>query len=467
MDYGRIPPQSIIAEKNVLGSMIIDNSVIDDVIGDVTSQDFYKENNKEIFEIILEMNVKGEPVEISSLEEKLKNRNTYDQVGGYTYLIDIVESVSSVTNVKHYIELVKEKSTLRQIIKQSMDNINNCYEEEKEVSEVLQIAQLNIMNINNAQTAKNVFKLVDCLPETMRDLEKRCQNKGNITGLPTGFTDLDYKTGGLQNSDLILVAARPAMGKTSFGLNIAEFVGLRQKEPVMIFSLEMSKQQLINRILCSESMVDSHKIKIGNLDDDDFGKIAKSIGPMSEAEIYIDDSSTIKVHEMHAKSRKLKKEKGLALIIIDYIQLMSGSGKNGNREQEVAEISRSLKIMAKELNVPVIALSQLSRGPEQRQEHRPILSDLRESGAIEQDADIVMFLYRDDYYNPNTDRKNLVEVILSKHRSGGIGTVELVWLAQYTKFANLEKYRGDAWEPPIKTNQNNFKKNKKARVYEN
>ena len=322
--------------------------------------------------------------------------------------------------------------------------VNLGYDQSLEVDEIIEKAEKSVFDLLKNRNQKGYTPIKDVLVEAFAQLEKLYNQKEHITGIPTGFVDLDYKTAGFHGSELILVAARPAMGKTAFALNIATNAAVKSNIPVAIFSLEMSKEQLVTRILSSETMIDSNKLKTGRMEEEDWIKLADGLAPLSEAEMYIDDTPGISITEIRAKCRKLKLEKNIGLVVIDYLQLISGSGnrKNGSREQEISEISRSLKILAKELNVPVIALSQLSRAPEQRKDdHRPMLSDLRESGAIEQDADIVMFLYRDDYYNQDSDKKNIAEVILAKHRGGSTGTVELLWLGSYTKFANIERYR--------------------------
>ena len=331
---------------------------------------------------------------------------------------------------------------LRALIKTADELITLGYDPTQEVEQVIDTAEKKIFEVMQKKNQKGYSSMKDILIDTFTQLEQLYNQKEMITGVPTGFADLDYRTSGLHNSDLILVAARPAMGKSAFALNIATHAAVRGKVPVAIFSLEMSKEQMANRILCSEAMVDSAKVRTGKIDDEEWGKLAAASGELSEAGIYIDDTPGISVMEIRAKCRKMKLEKNIGLVVIDYLQLVQGSNrKGGSREQEIAEISRSLKILAKEINVPVIALSQLSRAPEQRVDHRPMLSDLRESGSIEQDADIVMFLYRDDYYNEDTDKKNIAEVIIAKHRSGATGTVELLWLGNYTKFANIDRYR--------------------------
>ena len=438
---GRIPPQSLEAEQSVLGSMLLDKEVIPVVLESLKSVDFYRDDHKEIFEAVLDLFEKAEPVDIITVSEQLRIRGTLDNVGGLEYLTNIASAVPTTANVKHYARIVEEKSILRKLIKASSDIVNLGYEASEEVSYVLDKAEKNIFDVIQNRNTQGFAPIKDVLVEAFNKLEELYNNKGYVTGIPTGFIDLDYKTAGLHNSDLVLVAARPAMGKTSFALNLAQYVAVHAKVPVAIFSLEMSKEQLVNRILCCEAMVDSQKMRTGKLEDEDWQKIARALGPLSEAPIYIDDTPGVSVMDIRSKCRRLKLEKNLGLVVIDYMQLMQGRGKPESRQQEISEISRSLKILAKELNIPVITLSQLSRAAETRTDHRPILSDLRESGAIEQDADIVMFLYRDDYYNPDTEKKNISEVIIAKHRSGSTGTVELAWLGQYTKFANLDKSR--------------------------
>ena len=346
----------------------------------------------------------------------------------------------STANVDKYIRIVAEKASLRALIKTANELLTLGYDPTQEVEELMDNAERKIFGVMQSRAQKSYSSMKDILVDTFVELEQLYNRKEHVTGVPTGFIDLDYKTAGFHGSELILVAARPAMGKSAFALNIATNVAVRAKTPVAIFSLEMAKEQLASRILCSEAMVDSNKVRTGKVEDDDWRKLAEASGILSEAGIYIDDTPGISIMEIRAKCRKMKIEKNIGLVVIDYLQLVQGSSKRaGSREQEIAEISRSLKILAKEINVPVIALSQLSRAPEQRPDHRPMLSDLRESGSIEQDADIVIFLYRDDYYNQDSEKKNIAEVILAKHRAGSTGTVELVWLGNYTKFVNAEK----------------------------
>jgi len=439
---GRIPPQSVEAEQSVIGSMLIDKEVIPVVMEILKPEDFYRPDHKEIYNVIIELFDKAQPIDLITVSERLKLHGKLELVGGLEYLTNIATDVPTTANVKHYAKIVEEKSLLRKLIKASSDIVEMGFNASEEVSFILDKAEQNIFDILQKRSSQGFVPIKDVLVDTFNKLEELYNNKGHITGIPTGFTDLDYKTSGLHNSDLILIAARPAMGKTAFALNLAQNAAVHSGVPVAIFSLEMSKEQLVNRMLCSEAMVDSTKMKTGQLEDSDWQKVARALGPLSEAPIFIDDTPGISITEIRAKCRRLKLEHNLGLVVIDYLQLMQGSkSRSENRQQEISEISRSLKILAKEINIPVICLSQLSRAAETRTDHRPILSDLRESGAIEQDADIVMFLYRDDYYNPDTEKKNIAEIILAKHRSGSTGTIEMVWLGQYTKFANLEKYR--------------------------
>jgi replicative DNA helicase len=438
---GRIPPQNVEAEQSAIGAMLLDKEAIPVIMEILKSEDFYREDHKEIFEAVMDLFDKGEPVDLITVSEQLKSRGTLDGIGGLEYLTNLANAVPTTANARHYAKIVEEKSILRKLIKAASNIVNMGYEAQEELSYVIDKAEKDIFDILQDRSSQGFAPIKDVLVDTFNRLEELYNNKGHVTGIPTRFVDLDYKMSGLHNSDLILVAARPAMGKTSFVLNIASNVAIYAKVPVAVFSLEMSKDQLVNRMLCSEAMVDSQKMRTGKLEDEDWKKVARALGPLSEAPIYIDDTAGISIMEIRAKCRRLKLEKGLGLVIIDYLQLMQGRGKNDSRQQEISEISRSLKILAKEINVPVITLSQLSRAVETRQDHRPILSDLRESGAIEQDADIVMFLYRDDYYNPESEKKNIAEVIVAKHRNGSTGTIELKWRGEYTRFDNIEKYR--------------------------
>ncbi len=440
MEIGKIPPHDIEAEQAVLGSMLTDKDAVIEGLEVLKKDDFYREDNKTIFEAIFNLYNKAEPIDIITVKDELVSMNKFEAVGGLEYLAVLPDKVPLVSNVDRYIKIVEEKAILRNLIKASNDIVALGYAETEEVDDIMNLAEKRIFEITQKKNTKGYTPIKDILVESFAELERLYNQKTPITGIPTGFADLDYKTAGLHNSDLVLVAARPAMGKSAFVLNIATNAALKANVPVVIFNLEMSKDQLVNRILCSEAMVDSNKIRTGKIEEDDWVKLATALGPLSEAPIYIDDTPGISIMEIRAKCRKLKLEKNIGLVIIDYLQLVQASNKrNSSREQEISEISRSLKILAKELDVPVIALSQLSRAAEQRQDHRPMLSDLRESGAIEQDADIVMFIYRDDYYNENSEKKNIAEITLAKHRGGSTGTVELLWLGNYTKFVNIEK----------------------------
>lgn len=443
MELGKVPPSDIEAEQAVLGSMLTDKEAVISAIETLKQEDFYREDNKAIYGAILNLYDKGEPIDVITLKAELISVGKFDLVGGLEYIASLPDMAPTSANIDKYIKIVEEKSMLRSLIQTANQIIALGYDPTQEVETIMDQAEKKIFDVMQKKNQKGYASIKDILVDTFSGLEKLYNQKQHITGVATGFTDLDYKTAGLHESDLVLIAARPAMGKSAFALNIAANAAVRGKIPVAIFSLEMSKEQMVNRILCSEAMVDSNKIRTGKIDDEDWMKLAGALGPLSESGIYIDDTPGISIMEIRAKCRKMKLEKNIGLVVIDYLQLVQGSSSKraGSREQEISEISRSLKILAKEINVPVIALSQLSRAPEQRPDHRPMLSDLRESGAIEQDADIVMFLYRDDYYNEDSEKKNVAEVIIAKHRSGSTGTVELLWLGNYTKFTNIEKYR--------------------------
>ena len=439
MELAKIPPHDIDAEQAVLGSMLTDKEAVNAAIESLKEDAFYRDDNRIIFQAIVNLYSKSEPIDIITLKDELESMDKFEQVGGYEYLASLPDKVPTTANVQKYIKIVEEKSILRNLIKTANEIIELGYDPTEDVEDIMDGAEKKIFDIMQSKNQKGYTPIKDVLVESFTKLEELYNRKQHITGVPTGFAELDYKTAGLHGSELILVAARPAMGKTAFALNLATNAALRGNAPVAIFSLEMSKDQLVNRILCSEAMVDSNKVRTGKLDEDDWVKLAGAIGPLSEAEMYIDDTPGISVMEIRTKCRKLKMEKNIGLVVIDYLQLVQGNKRTASREQEISEISRSLKILAKEINVPVIALSQLSRAVEQRPDHRPMLSDLRESGAIEQDADIVMFLYRDDYYNKESEKKDIAEVIIAKQRGGQTGTVELLWMGNYTKFINLER----------------------------
>ena len=438
---GNMPPYSMEAEQSVLGCMLLSKEAVSRASEVLKAEDFYSEGHKEIFDAMLDIYEKGEPVDLVTLTERLRVRNSIDAVGGITYITNLSTFVPTAANIEYYIKIVEEKSILRRLIKLNTELIEYGYGGGLELDQLLDMAEKGIFDISQRHSVRGFMPIKDILLDNFNRIEELYKNKSKITGIPTGFSDIDYKTSGFQPSDLILIAARPSMGKTAFALNIAQYPASHAQKSVAIFSLEMSKEQLVNRILCSEANIDSHRMRTGNLDENDWPRLAMAVGPLAKAPIYIDDTPGISVLEMRSKARRLKLERGLDIIIIDYLQLMQGRGRAESRQQEISEISRSLKALARELDVPVIALSQLSRAPETRNDHRPILSDLRESGAIEQDADLVMFLYRDEYYNPDTDKKSIAEIIIAKQRNGPTGTVELVWLDQFTKFASLEKHR--------------------------
>ena len=441
MDLGKVPPHDEEAEEAVIGSMMTDKDAVISAIEVLKPEDFYREDNKIIYNAIMNLYAKAEPIDLITLKDELTSLGKLEPIGGLEYLVSLPEKVPTTANVEKYIKIVEEKSILRSLIKTANELIEIGYRQNEEVEILMDSAEKKIFDLMQRKSQKGYSSIRDILVDTFTELEQLYNQKQHITGVASGFIDLDNKTAGFHNSDLVLIAARPAMGKTAFALNIATNAAIKANIPVVIFSLEMSKEQCANRILCSQAMVDSEKVSKGDVSDEEWSKLAVASGELSEsAGIFIDDSAGINIAEIRAKCRKLKLEKNIGLVVIDYLQLIQGSGNTKSREQEIAEISRSLKILAKEINVPVIALSQLSRAPEARPDHRPMLQDLRESGSIEQDADIVMFLYRDDYYNPETEAKNIAEVIIAKHRAGPTRTVELLWMPRYTKFAN--KYNG-------------------------
>lgn len=431
---GRIPPHSVEAEQSILGAMILDKEAINTAVEIIKPEDFYKEANGEIYEAILVLFNKNEPVDLITLSEELKRRGTLEHVGGVTYLANLSSGVATTANAEYYCKIVKDKSTLRRLIKSSNQIMGKAYEDSEEVGAIIEEAEKQIFDITQGAHREGFSPINEVLLESFARIEEMAANKGQLTGLTTGFLDIDNKLSGLQKSDLVLIAARPSMGKTAFGLNVATNAALKAKAKVAIFSLEMSKEQLVQRMIAATAHVDLQKIISGNLTEDEWLQIINSMGPLSKADIYIDDTAGISLTEMRAKCRRLKIEKGLDLVVIDYLQLMQLDGRTENRQQEISAISRGLKGLAKEMECPVISLSQLSRAPELRSDHRPMLSDLRESGAIEQDADVVMFLYRDEYYNEESEKKNIGEVIIAKHRNGPTGTVELVWKKEFTKF---------------------------------
>ena len=436
----RIMPNSLEAEQSVIGAMIMDRDAIMSASEILIDEDFYHKQLGTLFEAIVEIFNDNQPVDIVTLQNKLREKNVPPEVSSVEYIGKLVAAVPTSANVKHYANIVKEKSVLRNLIRTTETIENEAYAQSSSVEDILADTEKSIFNLVQNRGGGDYVPIKQVVLNALNKIEMAAKTSGNVTGIPTGFVDLDYRMAGLQPSDLILVAARPSMGKTAFVLNIAQYVAFHSNECTAIFSLEMSKEQLVNRLFSLESKVDAQVLRSGNLSDSDWEKLIEGAGVIGKSNLIIDDTPGISISELRSKCRKYKLEHDLKLIIIDYLQLMSGSGKSGDsRQQEISDISRSLKSLARELNVPVIALSQLSRAVEQRPDHRPMLSDLRESGAIEQDADVVMFIYRDDYYNKDSEKKGIAEIIIAKQRNGPIGTVDLVWLPQYTKFANMER----------------------------
>ena len=433
----RIPPHSIEAEQAVLGAMLMNKDAVMVASEILTGDDFYQSAYGILFDAVVELFKEGRPVDLITLQEHLKEKNVPPEISSMEYARELLAGTQTSANVKYYAEIVKDKAILRRLIKINEETANTCYLENKPLEEILEQTEKQVFELVEHGNSQEYVPIRQVVLNALDVIERASKTKGTVTGIPTGFIDLDYKLSGLQRSDLVLIAARPSMGKTAFVLNIAQHVAFRQNLAVAIFSLEMSKEQLVNRLFSLESHVDAQVLRTGNLSDTDWEKLIEGAGTIGNSRMIIDDTSGISISEMRSKCRKYKLEQGLDLIIIDYLQLMSGSSRRSeSRQQEISEISRSLKALARELNAPVIALSQLSRAVEQRTDKRPMLSDLRESGAIEQDADVCMFIYRDDYYNPDTEDKNIAEIIIAKQRNGPIGTVRLAWMPQYTRFGN-------------------------------
>ena len=441
----RIPPQNLEAERSVLGAILLENSSINVVIEILREEDFYKKAHKIIFSKMVELDGRGEPIDLVSLKDAIKKTNQLDEAGGITYLSSLLEAVPTTSNISYYSKLVKEKSLSRELLSSAADVVKQCYEGGRDAEELLNLAEKSIYEISQRSVSKGPVHLKEIIHQSLEIIDNIHKNKGLMMGIETGFTDFDHKTLGLQPSDLVIIAGRPSMGKTAFCLNIAAHAAIEKNLSVAIFSLEMSAEQLVFRLLCSESRVDAHKLRTGVLEDKLYSKLSVSAIKFSEAPIYIDDSPAMSILEMRAKARKLKSSTGLDLLIIDYLQLMRGDRRVENRQQEISEISRALKGLAKELKVPVVALSQLNRAPEGRSDNRPLLSDLRESGAIEQDADVVAFIYRDEVYNKDTEEANIAEIIIRKQRNGPVGTVKLVFRSDCTRFENLDT-RQEPWE---------------------
>ncbi len=437
----RVQPHSIEAEQAVVGAMLMDRDAILTSSEILIGADFYQTAYGVIFDAVVEIFNEGKPVDLITLQERLKEKDVPPEISSLEFVRDLVAAVPTSANVKYYAQIVSDKAMMRRLIKQNDEVSNMCYLGKESTEAILEVAEKNVFDLVQKRGGGDYVPIKEVVMNALGKIEMASKTSGNVTGVPTGFLDLDYKLAGLQPSDLILVAARPSMGKTAFVLNIAQHVAFKANKSVAIFSLEMSKEQLVNRLFALEGQVDAQALRTGNLKDEEWEKLIESAGIIGKSKMIIDDTASISISELRSKCRKYKLEHGLDLIIIDYLQLMTGrvGGRSESRQQEISEISRSLKALARELNVPVVALSQLNRGVELRTDKRPMLADLRESGAIEQDADVVMFIYRDDYYNKDTELKNVAEIIIAKQRNGSLGTVELTWLPQYTKFANYLK----------------------------
>ena len=441
----RVPPQNIEAEQAVLGAMLLEREAIAKVMEKLRSEDFYREAHKVIFNAMLELYNRNEAVDLVTVTEVLKKNGKLEDVGGIAYVTSLANSVPTAANVVYHAGIVEEKSILRQLVRSATEIAELGYEGSEDVSDIIDSAEKKILDISNRKKDTDFVPINNIVMDSFKDLEALMNNKNGLTGLPTGFVDFDNLTSGLHGSDFIILAARPSMGKTALSLNIVQNVAIRsgkqtdgKPKVVAFFSLEMSKEQLVTRMIAMDSLVDSQKVQTGQLAEDDWDQVLASAESIAAAPLYIEDSSALTISELRSKCRQLKSKNNLGLIIIDYLQLMSTTGRVESRQQFVSDMSRSLKMLARELDVPIIALSQLNREVDKRPDHKPVLADLRESGSIEQDADVVMFIYRDDYYNPDTDKKGISEIIIAKQRKGATGSVDLVWLQEYTKFANKE-----------------------------
>ncbi len=435
----RVMPHSIEAEQSVIGSMLLDREAVTVASELLRGDDFYSKQYGVIFDAMVELHNEGKPVDLIMLQDRLREKDVPPEISSLEFMKDLLAVVPTSANIKQYANIVYEKATLRRLIRTNEEIAGDCYAGKESLEYILDDTEKRIFEICQHRNTDEFVPIREVVANAMQKIELASRTQGSVTGIATGFIDLDYRTAGMQPSDLVLIAARPSMGKTAFVLNIAQHVAFKLHKAVAVFSLEMSKEQLVNRLFSLESKVSGQNIRTGQLSDTEWEKLAETAGVIGQSNLMIDDTPGITVAELRSKCRKFKLERGLDMIIIDYLQLMSGSGRIESRQQEISEISRSLKAIARELNVPVLALSQLSRAVEQRPDHRPMLSDLRESGAIEQDADVVMFIYRDDYYNKETEKPGVAEIIIAKQRNGPIGTVELAWLADYTKFANLQR----------------------------
>ena len=445
----RMPPQNIEAEQAVIGAIFLEPSSLTMASEILIPEDFYRAAHQKIFNVMLKLGDEGKAVDLVTVTEELAAAKLIEDIGGVSYLSELAGAVPTAANIEYYARIVEEKSLLRRLIRTATNIATDGYTREDEVETVLSEAEKSILEVAQRKNAGAFHDIKDVLVRTYDNIEEMHKRVGEITGLETGFVELDRMTAGFQRNDLIIVGARPSVGKTAFALNIAQNVAKKTGENVAIFSLEMGAEQLVMRLLCAEGNIDAQRLRTGSLTEDDWGRLTMAMGSLSNTGIYIDDTPGVRVNDIRAKCRRLKQEHGLGMILIDYLQLILGSGRSGeNRQQEVSEISRSLKQLARELQVPVIALSQLSRGVEQRQDKRPMMSDIRESGSIEQDADIVAFLYRDDYYDKESENKNIIEIIIAKQRNGPVGTVQLAFVKEYNKFVNLERRFDDTMSPP-------------------
>jgi len=435
----KVPPQNLDAEMAVLGAMLLDEEAISVAVETLREDSFYKDTHRKIFQAIIGLYKLNKAVDLITLAAELKNNNTLENVGGVSFLTALANSVPTSANIEHYARIVKEKSILRTLINNATRIVSLCYGSDGDVDKVVDDAEKFIFEVSDTKAQGSYLHLKEIVKDSIETIDRLYQKKAHITGIPTGYIDFDIKTAGLQPSDLIVVAGRPSMGKSAFALGIAEYAGVIEKVPLAIFSLEMSKEQLVQRMLCSHAKVDAHKVRTGYLATSDWPRLTSAAGKLSEAPIFIDDSPAISVMELRAKARRLKAHHDIKLLIVDYLQLMRGSSGTESRQQEISEISRSLKALARELHLPLIAISQLSRAVESRTDHRPQLSDLRESGAIEQDADVVVLLLREEYYSPTSENQGIAEVMIAKQRNGPVGSLKLTFIKEYTRFENIAR----------------------------
>ena len=446
----RIPPHNLEAEQSVIGAIFLAPEAFSTASEILIPEDFYRAGHQRIFAAMMKLSDRGEPIDVVTVTSYLNDVKQLEEAGGVTYLTELAESVPTAANIEYYCRIVEEKAVLRRLIRTATDIVTSSFEREDEVEDVLNEAEKGILEVSGKKNSGAFKSIKDVLIEVYDNIEQLHLQNDDVTGIATGFRDLDRITSGFQPNDLIIIAARPSVGKTAFALNVAQNVAVNSNNNVAIFSLEMGAEQLVQRMLCAEGNIDAGRLRNGQLEAEDWSRLTMAMGYLSNAGIYIDDTPGIRVSEIRSKCRRLKQEHGLGMILIDYLQLIQGSvGSNENRQQEVSEISRSLKGLARELNVPLIALSQLSRGVEARQDKRPMMSDLRESGSIEQDADIVGFLYRDDYYDKETEKQNIIEIIIAKQRNGPTGTVELAFVKEYNKFVDLDHRYQDSDIPPV------------------